>query len=445
MPLSAEELVIALHEAAAGKNVDNFVAVAGVLEDQVDETFVQQKKGQLRRVIKLYRQIQKEQDATPREIARAMEALGKKIKSFTTPAAAAPAPAPPRSQVPPPRADGPPAALPPVPTGTPLATLARRRPLPAAERDARLRTVAQRLERQGITGSLNNTVRSSDLKQMFFAVDEVFLGGALKEHLDRLVPSASNRMTSTIYKFEYRQGIVVVTFSAAMLWKQDYARGAHVCRVPCQNRRDTMTLLVMVAAGRLAASHCGTDKDATALSLFGLPRSQEIISMPPPPRAAARASGVGVGSNVAFTDRAGQRLVGSVKSIRKNAQVLVPDPTKRGEIYTIKSSGRRVHYAKWNISLNLLSPATAQDMARHAEQEKAAEAVSFAAALSFAATTAAKDWLPPKAEPVPVSPAPPASSGSVDEEGLRALKRLHDDGIIDDEEFASKKKKCLGI
>ena len=34
------------------------------------------------------------------------------------------------------------------------------------------------------------------------------------------------------------------------------------------------------------------------------------------------ASGVGVGSNVAFTDRAGQRLVGSVKSIRKNAQVL---------------------------------------------------------------------------------------------------------------------------
>ena len=167
--------------------------------------------------------------------------------------------------------------------------------------------------------------------------------------------------------------------------------------------------------------------------------------MPPPPRAAARASGVGVGSNVAFTDRAGQRLVGSVKSIRKNAQVLVPDPTKRGEIYTIKSSGRRVHYAKWNISLNLLSPATAQDMARHAEQEKAAEAVTFSAALSFAATTAAKDWLPPKAEPVPVSPAPPASSGSVDEEGLRALKRLHDDGIIDDEEFASKKKKCLGI
>ena len=305
---------------------------------------------------------------------------------------------------------------------------------------------------------------------MFFAVDEVFitvhksldlthcdcaqvfLGGALREHLkgtrddlDRLVASASNRMTSTIYKFEYRQGIVVVTFSAAMLWKQDYARGAHVCRVPCQNRRDTMTLLVMVAAGRLAASHLGLDKDATALSLFGLPRSQEIISMPPPPRAAARASGVGVGSNVAFTDRAGQRLVGSVKSIRKNAQVLVPDPTKRGEIYTIKSSGRRVHYAKWNISLNLLSPATAQDMARHAEQEKAAEAVSFAAALSFAATTAAKDWLPPKAEPVPVSPAPPASSGSVDEEGLRALKRLHDDGIIDDEEFASKKKKCLGI
>ena len=89
MPLSAEELVNALHEAAAAKNVDNFVAVAGVLEDQVDETFVQQKKGQLRRVIKLYRQIQKEQDATPREIARAMEALGKKIKSFTTPAAAA--------------------------------------------------------------------------------------------------------------------------------------------------------------------------------------------------------------------------------------------------------------------------------------------------------------------------------------------------------------------
>ena len=78
MPLSAEELVNALHEAAAAKNVDNFVAVAGVLEDQVDETFVQQKKGQLRRVIKLYRQIQKE-DSTPREIARAMEALGKKI------------------------------------------------------------------------------------------------------------------------------------------------------------------------------------------------------------------------------------------------------------------------------------------------------------------------------------------------------------------------------
>ena len=73
--------------------------------------------------------------------------------------------------------------------------------------------------------------------------------------------------------------------------------------------------------------------------------------------------------------------------------------------------------------------------------------VTFSAALSFAATTAAKDWLPPKAEPgvAPVSPAPTASSGSVDEEGLRALKRLHDDGIIDDEEFASKKKKCLGI
>ena len=53
MPLSAEELVNALHEAAAAKSVDNFVAVAGVLEDQVDETFVQQKKGQLRRVIKL--------------------------------------------------------------------------------------------------------------------------------------------------------------------------------------------------------------------------------------------------------------------------------------------------------------------------------------------------------------------------------------------------------
>ena len=181
MPLSAEELVNALHEAAAAKNVDNFVAVAGVLEDQVDETFVQQKKGQLRRVIKLYRQIQKEQDATPREIARAMEALGKKIKSFTTPATSAAPPAPPRSapqprsQIPPPRADGPPAALPPVPTGTPLATLAQRRPLAAAERDARLRTVAQRLERQGITGSLNNTVRSSDIKQMFFAVDEVFI------------------------------------------------------------------------------------------------------------------------------------------------------------------------------------------------------------------------------------------------------------------------------
>ena len=62
-----------------------------------------------------------------------------------------------------------------MPTGTPLATLARRRPLAAAERDARLRTVAQRLERQGITSSLNNTVRSSDIKQMFFAVDEVFI------------------------------------------------------------------------------------------------------------------------------------------------------------------------------------------------------------------------------------------------------------------------------
>ena len=114
---------------------------------------------------------------------------------------------------------------------------------------------------------------------------QVFLGGALKEHLkgtrddlDRLVPSASNRMTSTIYKFEYRQGIVVVTFSAAMLWKQDYAQGAHVCRVPCQNRRDTMVLLVAMAAGRLAASHLGLDKNATALSLFGLPKSQEIIS-----------------------------------------------------------------------------------------------------------------------------------------------------------------------
>ena len=70
MPLSAEELVNALHEAASAKNVDNFVAVAGVLEDQVDETFVQQKKGQLRRVIKLYRQIQKEQDASPRDGAR---------------------------------------------------------------------------------------------------------------------------------------------------------------------------------------------------------------------------------------------------------------------------------------------------------------------------------------------------------------------------------------
>ena len=174
MPLSAEELVNALHEAAAGKNVDNFVAVAGVLEDQVDETFVQQKKGQLRRVIKLYRQIQKE-DSTPREIARAMEALGKKIKSFTTPAASAPPPAPQRSHAPPPRADGPPAALPPAPTGTSLKTLAQRRPLAAAERDARLRTVAQRLERQGIPSSLNNTVRSSDIKQMFFAVDEVFI------------------------------------------------------------------------------------------------------------------------------------------------------------------------------------------------------------------------------------------------------------------------------
>jgi hypothetical protein len=62
-----------------------------------------------------------------------------------------------------------------VPTGTPLKTLARRRPLAAAERDARLRTVAQRLERQGIPSSLNNTVRSSDIKQMFFAVDEVFI------------------------------------------------------------------------------------------------------------------------------------------------------------------------------------------------------------------------------------------------------------------------------
>ena len=182
MPLSAEELVNALHEAAAAKNVDNFVAVAGVLEDQVDETFVQQKKGQLRRVIKLYRQIQKEQDATPREIARAMEALGK-IKSFTTPAAAAAGAA---ALARPAAARGGTAAradrrarflpaaggLPPVPTGTPLATLAQRRPLAAAERDARLRTVAQRLERQGITSSLNNTVRkrSSDLKQMFFAV-----------------------------------------------------------------------------------------------------------------------------------------------------------------------------------------------------------------------------------------------------------------------------------
>ena len=68
-----------------------------------------------------------------------------------------------------------------------------------------------------------------------------------------------------------------------------------------------MTLLVMVAAGRLAASHLGLDKDATALSLFGLPRSQEIISMPPPCGFCLRSiiieSMVHASPGVAFHDR----------------------------------------------------------------------------------------------------------------------------------------------
>ena len=81
MPLSAEELVNALHEAAAAKNVDNFVAIAGVLEDQVDETFVQQKKGQLRRVIKLYRQIQKEQDGWPIKITDILRHERSRVKA----------------------------------------------------------------------------------------------------------------------------------------------------------------------------------------------------------------------------------------------------------------------------------------------------------------------------------------------------------------------------
>lgn len=122
--MNANELVDALYEAAAAKEVAKFIAVAGVLEARIDETFVQEKKGQLRRVVKLYRKVQKEQETTPREIVRALETLGKHIKSFTTPAEAAPAPAkppapprrahvpPPRSHAPPPRAAGPPAARP---------------------------------------------------------------------------------------------------------------------------------------------------------------------------------------------------------------------------------------------------------------------------------------------------------------------------------------------
>ena len=193
MPLSAEELVNALHEAAAAKNVDNFVAVAGVLEDQVDETFVQQKKGQLRRVIKLYRQIQKEH-ATPREIARAMEALGKKIKSFTTPARR-PAPAPPRSR--PTAARGRSGEHYRRADRHATRDLARRRPLAAAERDALRTSRSASNARASRAGEWHP--RTSDLKQMFFAVDEVFLGSVLKEHLKgRGRPRSTFRARATV-------------------------------------------------------------------------------------------------------------------------------------------------------------------------------------------------------------------------------------------------------
>ena len=57
-------------------------------------------------------------------------------------------------------------------------------------------------------------------------------------------------MTSTIYKFEYRQGIVVVTFSAAMLWKQDYAHAASATAISSEKCG------VAAAQYKLCASIC---------------------------------------------------------------------------------------------------------------------------------------------------------------------------------------------
>ena len=53
-------------------------------------------------------------------------------------------------------------------------------------------------------------------------------------------------MTSTIYKFEYRQGIVVVTFSAAMLWKLVFVSSAS-----SWNRQSTLRQAYRFAIGRL--------------------------------------------------------------------------------------------------------------------------------------------------------------------------------------------------
>jgi hypothetical protein len=187
-------------------------------------------------------------------------------------------------------------------------------------------------------------------------------------------------MTRCAYKVEpfVAQGLMKLQVSAEMLWKQNeaYARGdAAVYGVPCGCRRDTLTLLLVAAVSSLAAWLASTSHATTAEALFGLDVTQLVIGLPPPPKAKAAAAGISVNSYVSFVERGGARVTGRVKGVRKNAIVLVPDATKRAEVYEMRSTGQKLHLKKWTVGLSLLSPATDADKAAHArlcEQARAA-------------------------------------------------------------------------